>query len=79
VSLGRSVPGDAREDRARVLPKDMMTATEASAYLSMDEATVTRMAAERRIPSMEVDGVWVFSKKSIDKWRRQQEQRDVGR
>jgi len=78
VSLGRSVPGDAREDRARVLPKDMMTATEASAYLSMDEATVTRMAAERRIPSMEVDGVWVFSKKSIDKWRRQQEQRDVG-
>jgi hypothetical protein len=79
VSLGRSVPGDASEDRARVLPKDMMTATEASAYLSMDEATVTRMAAERRIPSMEVDGVWVFSKKSIDKWRRQQEQRDVGR
>ena len=78
MSLGRSVPGDAREDRARVLPKDMMTATEASAYLSMDEATVTRMAAERRIPSMEVDGVWVFSKKSIDKWRRQQEQRDVG-
>jgi len=78
VSLGRSVPGDAREDRARVLPKDMMTATEASAYLSMDEATVTRMAAERRIPSMEVDGVWVFSKKSIDKGRRQQEQRDVG-
>lgn len=79
MSLGRSVPGDASEDRARVLPKDMMTATEASAYLSMDEATVTRMAAERRIPSMEVDGVWVFSKKSIDKWRRQQEQRDVGR
>jgi excisionase family DNA binding protein len=57
----------------------MMTATEASAYLSMDEATVTRMAAERRIPSMEVDGVWVFSKKSIDKWRRQQEQRDAAR
>ncbi len=79
MSLGRSVPGDASEDRARVLPKDMMTAKEASAYLSMDEATVTRMAAERRIPSMEVDGVWVFSKKSIDKWRRQQEQRDVGR
>ena len=50
MSLGRSVPGDAREERARVLPKDMMTAKEASAYLSMDEATVTRMAAERRIP-----------------------------
>lgn len=50
--------------------KDMMTLKEASAYLAMDEATVTRMAAERVIPSMEVEGGWVFSKKSIDKWRR---------
>ena len=48
----------------------MMTLKEASAYLAMDEATVTRMAAERVIPSMEVEGGWVFSKKSIDKWRR---------
>ena len=50
--------------------KDTMTLKEASAYLAMDEATVTRMAAERVIPSMEVEGGWVFSKKSIDKWRR---------
>jgi excisionase family DNA binding protein len=61
-----------------VLPKDTMTAKEASAYLSMDEATVTRMAAERRIPSVEVDGAWVFSKKSIDKWRGLQEKRVAG-
>jgi excisionase family DNA binding protein len=63
------------EGRARVLPKDAMTVTEASTYLAMDEATVTRMAMERRIPSIEVEGAWVFSKKSIDKWRRQQEKR----
>ena len=56
-------------------PKDTMTLKEASAYLAMDEATVTRMAAERLIPSMEVEGAWVFSKKSIDKWHRIQERR----
>ncbi len=78
MSRGSGVPADAREERARVHPKDMMTAKEASAYLSMDEATVTRMAAERRIPSMEVEGAWLFSKKSIDKWRRLQEQRGAG-
>ncbi len=65
------------EGRARVLPKDAMTVKEASTYLAMDEATVTRMAAERRIPSIEVEGAWVFSKKSIDKWRRQQEKRQA--
>ena len=42
---------------------------------TMDEATLTRMAAERRIPSLEKDGAWVFSRKSIDKWRRLQEKR----
>ena len=56
-------------------PKDLMTVKEASVYLAMDEATVARMAAERRIPALEVDGAWVFSKKSIDKWRSIQERR----
>lgn len=72
------VPGDTGEERARVIPKDMMTAKEASAYLSMDEATVTRMAAERQIPSVEVEGGWLFSKKSIDKWRRLRDERGAG-
>jgi excisionase family DNA binding protein len=63
------------EEMVTVQPKDMMTVKEASTYLAMDEATVTRMAIERRIPSMEVEGAWLFSKKSIDKWRRIQERR----
>jgi excisionase family DNA binding protein len=50
-----------------------MTVQEASTYLSMDEQTVARMAVERRIPALEVDGQWLFSRKSIDKWRRQLE------
>lgn len=52
-----------------MIPKDTMTLTEASTYLSMDAETLKHMAAERRIPALEHDGQWVFSKKSIDKWR----------
>jgi len=55
-----------------VIPKDVMSVQEASAYLAMDAETLTRMAAERAIPSVEVEGQWVFSKKSIDKWRQQE-------
>ncbi len=50
-------------------PKDVMSVQEACTYLAMDEPTLTRLAAERRIPCLQVDGAWVFSKKSIDKWR----------
>ncbi len=59
--------------RGHVVPKDRMTVSEASAYLAVDAETLTRMASERSIPSLQVEGQWVFSKKSIDKWRRQRE------
>jgi excisionase family DNA binding protein len=52
-----------------VIPKDSMTVKEASTYLSMDAEALRRLAAERRIPALEHDGQWLFSKKSIDKWR----------
>ncbi len=52
-----------------LLPKDTMDAKEASRYLAMDERTVVQMAVERRIPALEHNGKWLFSKKSIDKWR----------
>ncbi len=52
-------------------PKDVLSLKEASTYLSMDEATLTMLATERRIPCLELNGDWVFSKKSIDKWRTQ--------
>ena len=56
-------------------PKDVMSVEEASRYLAMDERTLTLMATERRIPCLQMDGVWMFSKKSIDKWRSQQARR----
>jgi len=52
-----------------VIPKDTMTVKEASTYLSMDAKTLQQMASERRIPALEHEGQWLFSKKSIDKWR----------
>jgi excisionase family DNA binding protein len=58
-----------------VTPKDVMTVKEASTYLAIDEATLTLLAAQRRIPCLEVNGAWVFSKKSIDKWRSQADKR----
>ena len=52
-------------------PKDVMTMKEAAVYLAIDEATLTTLASQRRIPCLEMDGTWVFSRKSIDKWRSQ--------
>ncbi|HXH81732.1 MAG TPA: helix-turn-helix domain-containing protein [Candidatus Tectomicrobia bacterium] len=53
-------------------PKDVLSLKDACAYLGMDEATLTALAAERRIPCLAENGAWLFSKKSIDKWRSQQ-------
>ena len=56
-------------------PKDMLSLKEASTYLGLDERALASLATERRIPSVQLDGAWVFSKKSIDKWRWQQTRR----
>ena len=53
-------------------PKDMLSLKEASTDLGMDERALASLATERRIPSLQLDGAWIFSKKSIDKWRGQQ-------
>ena len=53
-------------------PKDVLSLEEASRYLAMEQSALKIMAAERRIPCLELNGGWVFSKKSIDKWRSQQ-------
>jgi hypothetical protein len=55
-----------------VTPKDVLSLEEASRYLAMDQTALKMMAVERRIPCLELNGGWVFSKKSIDKWRSQQ-------
>jgi hypothetical protein len=56
-----------------VTANDLMSVKEASVYLKLAEADLTAMATERRVPCMDVNGSWMFSKKSLDKWRAQQE------
>ena len=53
-------------------PKDVLDLKETAKYLGMDEASLKLLAAERRIPCLTLDDAWVFSKKSLDKWRSQQ-------
>jgi hypothetical protein len=55
-------------------PKDVLSIDEASTYLAIDKTALAALATERRIPCLQQDGSWVFSKKSIDKWRSQQRQ-----
>ena len=52
-------------------PKDVLDLKETAKYLGIDEASLKALASERRIPCLSLDGAWVFSKKSIDKWRSQ--------
>lgn len=52
-----------------MLPKDTMDLKEAARYLALDEKTVAQMAVDRLIPALEHEGKWLFSRKSIDKWR----------
>ena len=52
--------------------KDMLNLKEASTYLAMEEGKLASLASERLIPCVQLNGAWMFSKKSIDKWRSQQ-------
>jgi hypothetical protein len=52
-----------------LLPKDTMDLKEAARYLAMDEQALARLAADRAIPALQHEGRWLFSRKSIDKWR----------
>ena len=53
-------------------PKDVLDLRETAKYLGIDESSLKVMASERRIPCLLLDGGWVFSKKSLDKWKSQQ-------
>jgi excisionase family DNA binding protein len=58
--------------------KDAMTVKEASTYLSLDEGRLADLAEQRQIPAVKVDGQWLFSRKSLQKWQTLQARR-VGR
>jgi hypothetical protein len=49
----------------------MLDLRETAKYLGIDESSLKALATERRIPCLQQDGGFMFSKKSIDKWRSQ--------
>ena len=53
-------------------PNDVLDLRETANYRGIDESSLKVMASERRIPCLLLDGGWVFSKKSLDKWKSQQ-------
>lgn len=47
---------------------EVMTSTEAAAYLKMHVKTVCRLAKEGKIPAKKVGSEWRFIKSVLDKW-----------
>src|SRR6185369_13222987 len=50
----------------------LLTMHELAAYLHLDEATVTKLVMQGKIPSLQVDRQWRFKRTSIDEWIEQQ-------
>jgi excisionase family DNA binding protein len=50
----------------------LLTMHELAAYLHLDEATVTRLVMQGKIPSLQVDRQWRFKRSAIDEWIEQQ-------
>lgn len=50
----------------------MLTIHELAVYLHLDEATVNKLVAAGKIPSLQLDRQWRFKKQAIDEWIEQQ-------
>jgi len=62
-------------EEVRVSFKDSMTVKEASTYLALDEGQLAHLAEQRQVPAVKVDGQWLFSRKSLQKWQALQARR----
>lgn len=49
--------------------KDPISMRDASKFLDLDERTLSHLAEDRQVPAVRVDGAWVFSRKSLQKWQ----------
>jgi len=52
-----------------VPPPDAVAIKEAAKLLALDEVTLAHLAEDRQIPAVKVEGQWVFSRKSLQKWQ----------
>src|SRR4029077_9012980 len=51
-----------------VVDGHLLTMHELAVYLHLDEATVAKLVAAGKIPSLQVDRQWRFKRSAIDQW-----------
>ncbi len=55
------------------MPMDeILTIKDVAAYLKVNERTVYRLAASKKIPAFKVGNAWRFQKDELDNWIKQQ-------
>ncbi len=47
---------------------EILTIKEVAAYLKVNERTVYRLAAGKKIPAFKVGNAWRFRKEEVDQW-----------
>ena len=50
------------------MPERLMTTKQVAEYLNVDEFTVYRLVARRRLPGFKVGNQWRFKRKMIEAW-----------
>ena len=60
------------------MKSDILTIKEVAAFLKVNERTVYRLAASKKIPAFKVGGSWRFKKEQIDQWINQQSTQGAG-
>ncbi len=55
---------------------DIMTIREVAGYLKLTEKTAYRLVAEGKIPGFKVGGSWRFKRSEIEKWIKEQTDRE---
>ena len=53
-----------------VMENTIMTAQELAQYLRLAEATIYKLAQEKKIPAVKVGRTWRFKRELIDEWLR---------
>ena len=57
---------------------EILTIKDVAAYLKVNERTVYRLAASKKIPAFKVGNAWRFRKDELDQWIRQQSNHGIG-
>ncbi len=55
---------------------EILTIKELASYLKIADKTAYRFVSEGRIPGFKVGGSWRFRKSEIDRWIKEQEQKE---